>query len=111
MTNSKRKGAVGEREWSSKLNSFGWEARRGQQYNGIEGEDVVSELPFHWEVKRVQRLELTGAVDQAKRDTEWKTPVVAHRKNHCEWLITMQADEFLNLLRFVDLEDYERNKQ
>lgn len=107
MTNSNRKGKVGEREWAGKLKDAGWSARRGQQHSGLEGEDVVSELPFHWEVKRVQRLQLTDAVDQAKRDTDWKAPVVAHRRNHEEWKVTMPADQFLDLLRFCALDEYE----
>jgi Holliday junction resolvase len=44
MINSKRKGAAGEREWALTLRQHGWDARRGQQFSGIEGEDVVSDL-------------------------------------------------------------------
>lgn len=39
--NSKAKGAKGERELANKLKEYGYKCRRGQQYNGLEGEDVV----------------------------------------------------------------------
>ena len=42
MVNSISKGKVGERELSKELSRlFGVAARRGQQYSGVEGEDVV----------------------------------------------------------------------
>ena len=105
MTNSRRKGAAGEREWAGEIRKEGWDARRGQQFSGLEGQDVVSELPFHFEVKRVERLNITDAVDQAKRDTDWKIPVVAHRRNRENWKVTMPAEWFFYLLRFCDLAD------
>ncbi|WP_341350090.1 hypothetical protein [Clostridium akagii] len=37
MTNSKQKGARGERELSSKLKEYGYNTRRGQQYCGANG--------------------------------------------------------------------------
>ena len=108
MIHSQRKGAQGEREWAGKLRDRGYEAHRGQQYCGLEGEDVVSNLPIHWEVKRVQRLQLTDAVDQSKRDAGWKAPAVAHRKNHEEWKVTMPADVFMDLLMCTDMDAFER---
>jgi len=107
MINSDRKGKVGEREWGGELRKAGWSARRGQQHSGIEGEDVVSDLPIHWEVKRVQRMNVTDAVDQAIRDSEWKAPAVAHRRNHEAWKVTMPADYFLILLTFCELDKFE----
>ena len=98
MINSRRKGAAGEREWALTLRQHGWDARRGQQYSGLEGEDVVSDLPLHWEVKRVERLNIHDAVDQAKRDSIGKLPAVAHRRNYCEWLVTMTAEDFLAMM-------------
>lgn len=98
--NSKTKGKVGEREWAEFLRSFGFEARRGVQYSGNpEAPDVVcNDLPFHWEVKRVEKLNIDQAMDQAKRDCGNSIPVVSHRKNRSEWLITIQAEQFLKLV-------------
>ena len=39
--NSRAKGAKGERELANKLKDYGYNTRRGQQFSGLEGEDVV----------------------------------------------------------------------
>ena len=98
--NSKRKGAAGERELSKFLRDHGFsEARRGQQYSGIEGEDVVGLPGYHVEVKRVERLNIHDAMNQSIRDADNQIPIVAHRKNRTEWLVTMRAEDFLELVR------------
>ncbi len=102
MTNSRAKGARGEREWASVCKAEGYEARRGQQFSGSpDSPDVVCEdlANFHFEVKRVQRLNLQDAVDQAIRDAGEAMPVVAHRRNHCEWLVTMRAEDWFRIVR------------
>jgi hypothetical protein len=40
-------------------------------------------------------------VAQAKRDSEGtgRLPAVFHKKNHCEILVTMTLDDFMNLYR------------
>lgn len=98
--NSRAKGAAGERELAAELNRlFGTKARRGQQYSGIEGQDVVGFEGIHVESKRVQQLNLHNAMEQAVRDSKGqKVPAVFHRKNHKPWLVTIQLDD---LQRFV----------
>jgi Holliday junction resolvase len=102
--NSNRKGKVGERELAKKLKEHGYDCRRGQQYNGLGGEDVVGLPGIHIECKRVERLNIHDAVDQAKRDSEDKKPVVFHRKNHCEWLVTMTLEDWVELYREWEVE-------
>jgi len=97
--NSNQKGKVGEREFAKVCREHGYEARRGQQYNGIEGDDVVGLPGIHIEVKRVERLNIEGAMSQSKADAKTVIPIVAHRKNHCEWLITMTAEDWFNFYR------------
>ena len=98
--NSCQKGKVGEREWRDVLREKGFEARRGRQFSGSEDSpDVVSNLPFHFEVKRVEALNIDKAVEQAQRDCGKKVPVVAHRKNKRPWLVTMLAEDWLSLVR------------
>lgn len=99
--NSKAKGAAGEREWAKFCREQGFEdARRGQQYSGIEGEDVVGLPGIHQEVKRVERLNVSEAVRQAIRDKkEEDIPIVAHRKNYEEWLVTMRAEDWFKLYK------------
>jgi hypothetical protein len=108
--NSRQKGKVGEREFASLLREHGFDARRGQQFaGGADSPDVVSEALawLHVEVKRVQNLNLTDACVQAEGDSAGrgapaghKKPwIVAHRRNHAPWLITMRAETFFQFLR------------
>lgn len=105
--NSKQKGARGERELSNKLKDYGYETRRGQQYCGANGDADVVGLPgIHIECKRVEKLNIYDAVDQAKRDSGcedlpfgYDLPAVFHRKNNCEWLVTMPLDHWIDLYR------------
>ncbi len=100
--NSRRKGAVGEREFSALLREHGFDARRGQQFaGGAESPDVVSDALawLHFEIKRVQNLNLADACVQAESDCGGKPWVVAHRRNHAPWLITMRAEFFFELIR------------
>ena len=99
MVNSKRKGNNGEREFAKLCRFEGYDVRRGQQYNGLEGEDVVGLPGVHVEVKRVQRLNVDAAMLQSITDADGKVPIVAHRKNNCEWLITMTAEDWFKLYR------------
>lgn len=99
--NSRQKGKVGEREFASLLREHGYEARRGQQFSGgTESPDVVCEALawLHFEVKRVQSLNLTDACVQAEGDCGGKPWIVAHRRNHAPWLITMRAETFFGFL-------------
>jgi hypothetical protein len=100
--NSRNKGKVGEREFAALLREHGFDARRGQQFSGSpESPDVVSEALawLHIEVKRVQHLNLMDACAQAEGDCGGKPWVVAHRRNHAPWLITLRAETFFQLLR------------
>jgi hypothetical protein len=101
--NSRAKGAVGERELAAELNKlFETSARRGQQYSGIEGEDVVGIPGIHVESKRVQALNIHNAVDQAVRDSKGlKVPAVFHRKNHKPWLVTVRLDDLEAFVKAV----------
>jgi len=54
---------------------------------------------LHFEVKRVQSLNLKETVAQATRDAEGKAPVVAHRRNGEQWMVTMPAWVLFPLLR------------
>ena len=97
--NSKRKGATGEVELAHKLEEYGYNARRSVQYNGKDGQADVLGLPhIHIECKRVERLNIYDAIAQAKRDAKNDDmPTVFHRKNRCNWLVTMELTEFMKL--------------
>lgn len=97
--NSRNKGKVGERELAHILSSYGFEVRRGQQYCGANGDADVVGLPhIHIECKRVENLNIDKAMEQAIfdcRDNE--IPVVMHRKNHKQWKVTMNLEDFMSL--------------
>ena len=97
--NSKNKGSVGERELANKLKEYGYSTERSVQYNGKNGQADVIGLPHIWaEVKRVEKLNIYNAIDQAKRDAKnGDMPTVFHRKNRCNWLVTMELDEFMKI--------------
>ena len=100
--NSRNKGKVGEREFAALLREHGFDARRGQQFSGSpDSPDVVSDALawLHFEIKRVQNLNLTDACVQAEGDCGGKPWVVAHRRNHAPWLITMRAEFLFDLIR------------
>lgn len=97
--NSKRKGNAGERELASLLRGHGYNARRGQQFSGANGDADVEGLPgIHIEVKRVERLNIYNAMKQSIRDARpGESPAVFHRRNREEWLVTMTFDDWIEL--------------
>lgn len=99
--NSRAKGCRGEREVAELLRSYGYEARRGQQFSGSpDSPDVVSSLEgFHIEVKRVEQFNVYKALEQANEDKgEDEKAIVFHKKNNKGWVICMDANDFLQLL-------------
>lgn len=97
---SRRRGADGERELANKLRTYGFDAKRGQQYHGGgDSPDVVGLPGVHIECKRVQALNIERAMAQSRRDAEGtgKIPVVMHRRDRERWKVTMDLDKFMNL--------------
>ena len=101
--NSKQKGARFERTLASRFRDYGYEARRTAQYCGNTGDaaDVIGLPGIHIEAKHQERMQLYDWMAQAKRDAagSGKLPVVFHKKNNCEILVTMEFDDFMNLYR------------
>lgn len=99
--NSRAKGARGERELAKVLRDNGFpDARRGQQFKGSpESPDVIALDGIHIECKRVERLNVSEAMAQAKRDAGELVPIVAHRKNGEQWLVTMELVNWLDLYK------------
>ena len=99
--NSRKKGAEGERQLAKILREHGYESRRGQQFCGKNGDADVVGLPgIHIECKRVERLDLNAAMEQAMRDAkDHDRPCVFHRKNRDFWKVTMTLEDFLEMYR------------
>ena len=92
------KGKKGEREFVNKIvkEEWGLDGRRGQQFSGVEGKDVVTSIKnVHFEIKRTETLRLHEAVAQSISDAGSAVPVVCHRRNRGEWLITLQAKDMV----------------
>lgn len=104
MVNSRAKGAAGERELSKVLGEvLGVKMRRGQQFSGLAGNaDVVGVDGLHVECKRVQSLNVSKAIEQSIRDAKaGSVPIVAHRKNGEQWLVTCCLDDLVDLSRVI----------
>ena len=100
--NSKRKGNAGELELLHILNGYGIEAKRNNQMyiGGKNNPDIsvnINGIELHVEVKRVERLNLHHAMQQAIVDaSETALPCVAHRTN--PWLITLRLSDAILML-------------
>lgn len=103
MVNSKQKGKRGELELVHKLEQYGFDTRRSVQYNGKaeDGQADLLGLPgIHIESKRVEKLNLYDAMAQAIHDAkDGELPTVFHRKNHCEWLVSMRLSDWIKLYK------------
>lgn len=98
---SRDKGKRGERNWAALCREYGFDCRRTAQFCGKTGEaaDVVGIPGIHQEVKWVESLNLRKAMEQAERDCGENVPIVAHKKNGQEWLVTMRAVDWLEMMR------------
>ena len=96
---SQRKGAVGERELAHILRDFyGYEVKRGSVF--FHQSDMVGLVGIHPEVKRVEKLNIHAAMEQAKEEAEIRKdglPTVFHRKNRTEWLVTQRLEDWIDL--------------
>ena len=102
--NGNAKGKRGERELAAKLTEIlGQTCRRGQQYSGIEGEDVVGVDGLHIECKRTETLSLYPAMEQAVRDAQsGSVPVVCHRRSRKPWLLVVRLEDVLKLVERLE---------
>ena len=100
---SRKKGSSGELEFARLLNDrFGptAQARRSQQYMGMaQSADITSNLPFHFEVKRCQRLQFRDWWSQLRSEATDKIGVLAFRWNSGPWIIAMDADDWCDVVR------------
>lgn len=92
--NSRQKGKSGELEACQVLRElFGWVCQRSQQFCGRAGDaDIkVSQTPgLFWEIKRQEKLEVHKAMRRATEDSGRQCPVLMHRKNRGDWLLTIR---------------------
>lgn len=106
--NSKQKGARFERELAGRFREYGFcESRRTAQYCGNTGDasDVVGLPNIHIEAKHQEKMELYKWMAQAVNDSakSGNIPVVFHKKNYCDILVTMRFDDFMNMYKESEL--------
>ena len=97
---SQRKGADGERELAEKLKEYGYDMKRGGSLSFGAVPDLVGLPGIHIEVKRVERLNVGAAMQQAIDDAARfndGAPILFHRRNRNPWLVTMKLDDFMKL--------------
>lgn len=100
--NSRQKGARFERKLASLFREYGYDCRRGQQYCGANGDADVIGLPgIHVEAKAVETMRLYDWMEQAKRDSDGtgNLPVVFHKKNNAEILVTMRFEDWMRIYK------------
>lgn len=99
---SQRKGWGGELELCRLLQAQGIPAEPGKSVSFGETPDVIGIPGVHAEVKRVERLNVPEAMNQAVRDSERfgdGYPTLFHRKNRCPWLVTMRMGDWLTIYK------------
>lgn len=101
---SKQKGARFELEVAHYLQEHGYpDAHRTAQHSGKTGDagDVEGVPHLHIECKHVEKLNLYNAYHQAVRDSsangDGNIPVVIHKRNRQETLVTMSIDDFVQI--------------
>lgn len=101
MTNGNQKGKRGELEAAKMLQDvFGIDARRSQQYCGQAGDaDLQTDTGIHFEVKRVEKLNLYAATEQAEADANGEPWAVLHRRNRKPWLIVTTPEQLYEIAR------------
>lgn len=110
--NSRDKGKRGELEIAHIMQGYGYDARRGQQFSGLQGDaDVVGVPHLHLEIKRVEHLNLDKAMEQSIRDArDGEIPVVMHRKDRQPWRVTLSLEDFMMFFQAWEKEQSNESK-
>ena len=102
---SQRKGADGERELAAVLREYGYDMERGGSMSFGEVPDLVGLPGVHIECKRVERLNVPEAMQQAVTDSlRFKDgmPALFHRRNRQPWLVTIRLEDYMQLYQRKD---------
>ena len=97
-----RKGRGGELELCRILNAAGLPVSPGEPVSFGGTPDIAGLPGVHIECKRVERLNLRAAMEQAERDADSfgdGSPAVFHRQNRKPWLVTMKLEDWLELYK------------
>lgn len=101
---SRNKGKRGEREAASEVSRlFCVDAKRGVQFKGgQDSPDIETGINgVHFEVKRVEQLQLYKSLEQAEDDGGTNIPVVLHRRNNKTWVAITYLDDLPHLVKIL----------
>lgn len=98
--NSRAKGARGEREFIERHLAPYWpEAKRNLDQFSEDKRDCIRVAGIHWQIKRVERLNIWLALAQAETEAIGPDlPVVAFRRNRSGWYCALDAEALVALL-------------
>lgn len=103
--NSKQKGKAFERAVANMFKEYGYDAHRTAQFRGNTGQAAdVEGVPYlSLECKHQERMYLYDWMEQAERDAaaqgKGNTPVVVHKQNRKEVLVSMRFADFVEMYK------------
>lgn len=103
--NSKQKGNDFERKVGHMFQEYGYDAHRTAQFRGNTGQAAdVEGVPYiHIEAKNQERMYLYKWMAQAIRDSSKQgagnVPVVVHKQNRKEVLVSMRFSDFMEMYK------------
>ena len=95
----RRKGAQAENEVCKLAAAHGFTGLRTRSGGGQVRGDIAGIPGVAMEVKRVERGNVSEWMRQAQANCGTDMPVVAHRKSREPWLVTLEMDDFLAILK------------
>ena len=75
------------------------------QTMGMTGEDIIlspharQSIPYSFECKNVERLNIWGAIEQAETNCNDRVPVVVIKRNRTESYAVLPVEEFIKLIK------------
>ena len=113
---SRDKGKRYERELAATLRMYGYaDAHRTSQYCGNTGDasDVVGLPGIHIEAKHQEQFRIYDWMDQAIHDSakSGNKPAVFFRKNNRDTYVCMRLNDWMDLYKSWERENYKEEKQ
>ena len=99
-----RKGKAGEIEAAEILSGLlGVDVQReaAAYLPGFSAPDISRVGDLHFEIKRRKFTDLTAWLRQAAHDAQGRVPVVCHRPNRADWMLTIRLADLPRLAREI----------
>lgn len=75
------------------------------QIMGCRGEDIIlsplarKTIPYSFECKNKERLNIWGSLEQAEENSRSRAPVLVFKKNRSKVYVALELDDFINLIK------------